>query len=53
MTHDELARELQAIEAALADRLTIVNTIINPDGTIATTYRKTIRLPRNDKRKTP
>lgn len=60
MTRDELriearieaARELRAITAALADRITIVNQIIEPDGAISATYRQTVRLPRHNERKT-
>jgi hypothetical protein len=47
MTRDDATRELQAITAALADRLTIVHTIINPDGSVVGTYRKTVRIPRD------
>ena len=48
ITPADLARELQAIERELADnRLTIIRTIINPDGSVVGEYRKTVRLPRD------
>lgn len=47
MTRDDLARELQAITAALDDRITIIHTIIAPDGSVVGEYRKTVRIPRD------
>jgi len=53
MTRAEIIAALAAIEAALAERITIVREIIEMDGTIGGTYQKTIRLPRHNERKTP
>lgn len=51
MTPTDLARELQAITAALARRLVIVREIVEMDGTISATFRKTVRL--HNERNTP
>lgn len=44
-----LAADVRAIERALADRLTIIHTVIDPDGSIVATYRKTVLLPRDSR----
>jgi|SoiMetStandDraft_2_1073263.scaffolds.fasta_scaffold536959_3 hypothetical protein len=38
----EIIAALAAIERALDDRLVLVRTIINPDGTVVSTYRQTV-----------
>ena len=45
-----LASELRAIERALDDRLTIVRSIIDMNRNVIATYRRTVRLPRGEKK---
>ena len=47
MTREQLARELQAIEAALADRITVVRAVIDMHHTVIATYRRTVVLHRD------
>ncbi|MEQ1757593.1 MAG: hypothetical protein ABL986_04695 [Vicinamibacterales bacterium] len=53
LTPPDLTRELQAITAALDDRLTIIREVIDMNHKVVATYRRTVRLPRHDERKTP
>lgn len=53
ITRDDARAALQAIKRELEDnRLTIVRTIINPDGTVVGEYRRTVRYPRHNERNT-
>lgn len=53
-TREEMIATLAAIKRELEDnRLTIVRTIINEKGEILRTYRRTVRLARNNERNTP
>lgn len=54
ITPADLARELAAITRELEEnRLTIIRTVINPDGTVVGEYRKTIRYPRDPQNSGP
>lgn len=45
MTRADIARELQAIEAAL-ERFAVIREVIDEDGDVLATYRRPVRLPR-------
>ena len=48
-TPEDARTTLAAITRELEDnRLTIIRTIINPDGTVFAEYRRTVRLPRGE-----
>lgn len=54
MTRDDARAALQAIRRELEEnRLTIIRTVIDPNGSIVGEYRKTIRHPRDSQNRGP